>query len=83
MPDVWRRPPAWLGSHWAEAFGDLGAHDAKSTAGLIVEVPRGLARLTIDVDGEVFFVKDDAGARLLVPGADSGSDEFVFQARSR
>jgi hypothetical protein len=63
------------GEGYVEVFGN--------TTGLIVEVPRNLASMTVEVDGRLYFVKDGDQTRAVGPGSAAGPDEFVFQARSR
>lgn len=54
-----------------------------NTTGLIVEVPRGLAAMTVEVDGRLYFAKDGDTTRAPGPGAQNRPDEFIFQAHSR
>ena len=55
----------------------------ENTTGLIIEVPRDLASMTVEVDGRLYFVKDGDRTRTPGPGARNRLDEFVFQAHSR
>jgi len=54
-----------------------------NASGVIIEVPRSVASMTVEVDGSSYFVKDGARTRLLGPGSETGPGEFVFQAHSR
>lgn len=63
------------GEGYVQVFGN--------TTGVIVEVPRNLASVTVEVDGRLYFVKDGAQTRVVGPGSESAPGEFVFQAHSR
>jgi anti-sigma factor RsiW len=55
----------------------------ENTTGLIIEVPRDLDSMTVEVDGRLYFVKDGDRTRTPGPGALNRPDEFVFQAHTR
>jgi hypothetical protein len=63
------------GQGWMDVF--------ENTTGLIIEVPRDLASMTVEVDGRLYFVKDGDRTRTPGPGTQNRRGEFVFQAHSR
>lgn len=48
---------------------------------VVVEIPRSVARATVDVDGNVYYLKDGDDLQILGPGAEKTGDDVVFQAR--
>jgi hypothetical protein len=51
------------------------------TAGIVIELPRNVPTIRVEVDGTLWFVKDGDTHQVLGPATETGRDEFVFQTR--
>jgi hypothetical protein len=55
---------------------------ANVSSDLIIEIPRGVNRATVEVNGVPYYVKNGSDVRILQAAMEAATDEYVFTARS-
>lgn len=48
---------------------------------LVIELPRQLARATVEIDGVTYYTKNGDDVRILQAAQDVGNDEYIFTSR--